>query len=336
MPDVNSFSRLALVYAAAGPDPWARSQLTAEAAARLVADNYRLDPTKSILVRSFVNDVYRIDTTEGSYALKVYRTGRFTTDEVRWEQDLTRHLAQVGLPVPADVALRDGDSVGTLDAPEGTRPFALATWIPGRKPQPPWTDALYRSVGSALAGLHSGMDSFSSRHPRRTVRRGDEPEQVVVALDGDRYRQQLVAQTAAAARIELDRLSAEGLCWGLTHGDPSLDNLHLDEAGAVSFYDFDLAGPGWQVEDLTGALSTDRADAFLEGYVAERPLPQVELAALPWLRILGHIDNLKFHLIDKPASMGTSTLAEGWVERGFEGLINAARDAGVRAVEDLM
>ncbi|WP_207888952.1 hypothetical protein, partial [Pseudomonas sp. 100_A] len=98
--------------------------------------------------------------------------------------------------------------------------------------------------------------------------------------------------------------------------------------GTVYFYDFDLAGPGWQVEDLAGAMSTEFASAFLRGYVDERPLLEVNLSALPSLRMLAHIDNLKFHLIDKPAAMGSATLAEGWVDRAFEGLADAARDAG--------
>ncbi|GAB3911919.1 hypothetical protein GCM10011575_38370 [Microlunatus endophyticus] len=121
--------------------------------------------------------------------------------------------------------------------------------------------------------------------------------------------------------------------WGIKHGDPSLDNIHVSDGNLLYFYDLDLAGPGWQVEDLAGALSTEFAEPFLDGYISQRPLAAVDRAALPWLRILGHIDNLKFHLIDKPAAMGTATLAAGWVDRGFEGLIKAAHDAGLDCAE---
>jgi hypothetical protein len=37
------------------------------------------------------------------------------------------------------------------------------------------------------------------------------------------------------------------------------------------------------------------------------------------------IENLHFHLIGKPAMQGTASLAEGWVERGFESLAASAR-----------
>ena len=47
--------------------------------------------------------------------------------------------------------------------------------------------------------------------------------------------------------------------------------------------------------------------------------------------MLSAIDNLKFHLIDKPAAMGVSTWSEGWVDRGFDALANAAHDSGLDA-----
>lgn len=85
-----------------------------------------------------------------------------------------------------------------------------------------------------------------------------------------------------------------------------------------------LAGRGPRRE-----LSTRFAGPFLDGYVANRPLPDVDLEALPWLRMLSAIDNLKFHLIDEPAAMGVSTLSEGWFDQGFEALAIAAREAGL-------
>lgn len=300
---------------------------------KLVADHYSVEPIAATLVRTFNNDVFRIETDHRNYALKIYGSGRFTADEVRWEQQLAHELAHANVPVAAAVALTSGDSIGTLEAPEGQRPFALNEWVPGRKPQPPWSDSLYRSLGASLARLHAAADSFTSNYPRHSARRGDEPAQVMAALRGNTDRKRLVQRSATAAHNELERLASQGLRWGIRHGDPTLDNIHVDGGGAVFLYDLDLAGPGWQVEDLTGALSTEFADPFLEGYLSERPLADVDLEALAWLRILSHIDHLKFHLVDKPAAMGSSTLYEGWVDRGFEGLASAAQDAGLEFAE---
>jgi Ser/Thr protein kinase RdoA (MazF antagonist) len=308
---------------------WARSLATVATVINMVAESYRIDPVGAVLIRSFTNDVYRIETSNRRYALKIYGAHRFSTDEVRWEQQLVQHLLDAGVSLAPTVALRDGDLVGTLDAPEGQRPYALTEWLPGDKPQPPWTDDLYRRFGSLLAGVHQAADSFHSTLPRHSLRTGDEPERVIAVLDDDPVRQRLVRRCADAAREEVDRLAGRGLRWGIRHGDASLDNINISDQH-LHLYDLDLAGPGWQVEDLTGALSTDFADAFLDGYTATRPIPAVDLEALGWLGILATIDNLAFHLIDKPATQGTWSLAEGWVEQGFEALARAAHQLGLQ------
>jgi Ser/Thr protein kinase RdoA (MazF antagonist) len=307
---------------------WARSLPTIATVTHLVEQHYAMPVTQVALVRSFTNDVYRIDDGDRSYALKIYGVGRWTTDEIRWEQQLARHLTTSGLDVAADVALRDGDSAGVLEAPEGDRPFAMAEWVPGEKPQPPWTADLYRIVGAALARFHVVADEFHSSHPRRSVRVGHELGEVVEVLRHEPAQRRLVQRAAAEAEQHVLGLADRGLRWGVRHGDPSLDNLHISDTG-IHLYDFDLAGPGWQVEDLTGALSMPFADVFMSGYTAVRPLPPVELEALPWLRILAIIDNLHFHLVVKPAAVGTYSLGEGWVASALESLARTADEVGL-------
>lgn len=307
---------------------WAKSLPTVAAVSQLVEQEYGSAVTRSVLVRSFTNDVYRVDADGRSYALKVYGAGRWSTDEVRWEQQLVGHLSKAGLPVAAAVQLRNKDSVGVLDAPEGERPFALADWLPGEKPQPPWTSDLYRDVGALLARFHSIVDGFHSSYPRRTARTGAEIREVIEVLQDDPARGHLVQRAGTEAERQLSDLAKRGLRWGVRHGDPTLDNLHVSGAG-LHLYDFDLAGPGWQVEDLTNALSTPFADVFMSGYTAVRPLPPIELEALPWLRIIEIIENLRFHLIGKPAVQGTYSLGEGWVDSGFESLAATASKVGL-------
>jgi Ser/Thr protein kinase RdoA (MazF antagonist) len=307
---------------------WVRSVPSAAAVRRLVETGYGFAVTDAVLVRSATNDVYRVDTAARSYALKVHGAGRWTLDEVRWEQQLARHLTDSGFPIAADVPLADGDTVGVLSAPEGERPVAMAEWMPGEKPQPPGTDDLHRDLGTSLARFHVAADRFRSSRPRRTVRTGIEVREVSDALDTDSARRRLVEGAGAEAQRQLTRLADQGLHWGTRHGDASLDNVHVSDSG-LHFYDLDLAGPGWQAEDLTPALSTGFADAFLAGYTAARPLPPVELEALPWLRLMNCIQNLHFHLVRRPAFEGTASLAEGGVEAGFDALAATAAPLGL-------
>lgn len=124
------------------------------------------------LVRSFVNDVYRVDTVTGPFALKIYRHGGWSPDEVAWEQGLISHAAEAGAPVVAPVALSDGRLAGEAPYPEGVRPFALSPWVPGRKPRPPFTDEVYRAFGEVIGQFHAAGDTFRSAHSRRPFELG--------------------------------------------------------------------------------------------------------------------------------------------------------------------
>jgi Ser/Thr protein kinase RdoA (MazF antagonist) len=306
---------------------WARTLPTISTVTGLVGRHYGLAVTDVVLVRAFNNDVYRVVTDEQSYALKIYGLGRFTADEVRWEQALARHLVDAGLHIAADVRLADGDTVGVLAAPEGARPFALTEWVPGAKPEPPWTDELFNAVGAALARFHNAAGTFVTSLSRTERRADEELDQILAVLRHDPDRQDLVRVTAEASARELGAVAAD-LQLGVRHGDPSLDNVHICN-GEVYFYDLDLASFGWLAEDLTGATSTDFADVFLAGYASVRPVPETDLHALPWLRVKAAISNLYFHLIVKPSFQGSSTLTEGWVDENFADLERLARKVGL-------
>jgi Ser/Thr protein kinase RdoA (MazF antagonist) len=291
--------------------------------ADVVRHAYGLTVTDCVLVRSLVNDVYQVTTAQRQYAFKLYRHGGWSTEEVAWEQDLVVHLSASGVAVAPCVRLLDGRLVGELAAPEGPRPFALSHWLPGHKPQPPWTDGLYRDFGAAVARFHRAGDDFHSQHTRRPFdleRTLDRPlDQVLARLDGRPDDQGLVRELGTEARRRIAELIDQGLDWGIRHGDISLDNVHRTDGGLI-LHDFDLAGEGWRAADLTGVRGTAHWEAFLAGYTPHRPLAAPDLAAIGWLRVAGLIANLAFHLVEKPAIRGTESLTEGWVDRELTSL----------------
>ena len=116
---------------------WVRSLAAPDSVGALVGARCGLAVTGCELVRSLTNDVYRVRTGAGDLACKVYGAGRWSAAQVAWEQDLAAHLAAAGITGAAPVPLDDGTLVGTLEAPEGTRPFTVTAWAAGRKPRPP-------------------------------------------------------------------------------------------------------------------------------------------------------------------------------------------------------
>ena len=312
--------------------PTLRSLIAPQALSDLLRASHGLNSAECVLIRSFVNDVYRVRvTTAGrdrtdAYALKVYQSGRWEPDEVRWELELVDHVAKAGVPVPRIVPLTDGAPCGILDAAEGPRVYALTEFVVGHKPEPPFDDALYREFGALIAAFHTSTDGFASRHPRRPsdlVTLLDRPiERVSAALIDRPDDRRLVLDLGAEARSRLTEASSAGpgpgpgLEYGICHGDVSLDNVFLGPDG-LSLHDFDSTAPGWRAADLTGVSLTPHFEAFVAGYRTVRPLDDADLAAVPWFTVAGLIENLAFHLIDKPAYRGTESLAEGWVEDGL-------------------
>lgn len=131
--------------------------------------------------------------------------------------------------------------------------------------------------------------------------------------------QRVVSYLVAEARQRLADLGGQGAEWRVCHGDVSLDNVHLT-AGGLVLHDFDRARPGWRVGDLTGVRATPHWEAFVAGYIQRRELRAADLAALPWMRVVDLVANLRFHLVQKPAALGTEILSEGWVDRELQSL----------------
>lgn len=308
---------------------WLRSLATPDSVAVVVREAYALEVSGCELVRSFVNDVYRVDTVTGPFALKIYRHGGWSPDEVAWEQGLISHAAEAGAPVVAPVALSDGRLAGEVPYPEGVRPFALSPWVPGRKPRPPFTDEVYRAFGEVIGQFHAAGDTFRSAHSRRPFELGrdldDSLAGVLEQLSEQPADRRIITDLAAHARGRIADLGQQGADWGICHGDVTMDNIHVTDQGVV-LHDFDLAREGWRVGDLTGVRTTPHWDAFADGYTQRRELRTADLAALPWLQVVDLVSNLHFHLVRKPATRGTESLTEGWVDRELDSLRRLGAD----------
>jgi Ser/Thr protein kinase RdoA (MazF antagonist) len=295
-----------------------RSLLAPADVARLVAAAYGLDVRHATLLRTLVNDVYRVETAHGPLVFKLYRHGRGVT-EVAWEARLAAHLHERGVPVVRTVPRPGGDPVCTIAAPEGERAGLLWEWAPGALPGTSIDDRLATEFGRTVAAFHAAADDGAPPAPvtRAEPLGGTLAELRAVVEPADR---ELLDVLAAALP---ERIAAAGLERGICHGDVSLDNVHLDGDRLV-LYDFDRAAEDFRAADLTGVATTTWWPAFLAGYRAVRSLGDADLAALPWLTVRHLIANLHFHLVVKPTFRGTDSIGEGWAERELSALRAAA------------
>ncbi|WP_433162784.1 phosphotransferase enzyme family protein [Kribbella sp. CA-247076] len=296
--------------------PTLRSLPEPTALTTYLSDRYGLAFTGCTLLRSLVNDVYEVTTTDARYVLKLYRYDGRAVDEIRWETGLAAHLVARGLRTPRVVPLPGGDPVGVLDAPEGPRPFVLQEYVDGSKP--PYEPELYREFGVLVAEFHEKADSYVSEFPRGPVDLSQSLDDLHPYLAS--AEENLLRDLMAAVRNNVTQYTPRP---GICHGDVSLDNL-LVVGNDLVLYDFDLAGPGYRATDFTGVASTPYWEDFKAGYGTRLPITPDDEAAIPYLGVAARIANLRFHLIDKPRFRGAESRTEGWADRELTALRKAA------------
>ncbi|WP_112248217.1 phosphotransferase enzyme family protein [Kribbella monticola] len=290
-----------------------------------LSEVYGIDFRGCTLIRSLVNDVYHLANSEHSYVLKLYRAGGRPPAEVRWEAELATHLSNAGLAVPQVVPLADGSEVGLLEAAEGARPYLLSTFVLGTKPRPPFTGELYRSFGELVATFHDAADTFRSTNPRRPADLHHTLDRPLAEIAPDLAPPDRELLEGLAIAVQDHFARDDGRSWGICHGDVTLDNILQNGAG-LTIHDFDLSAEGYRATDFAGVAGTAHWSSFVDGYTTKRPIATADLAAIPYLRVVGAISNLRFHLQDKPLIRGTESLHEGWVDGELDVLRRAAVD----------
>ncbi len=277
------------------PFPVAYSVLSPEALLSEVISRYDLaNQASCVFWTGGVNDTYLVQTQTQKYMLRVYRTGWRTLSDVLYEIAVLNHLADAGVPVSTPVAQKDGSFALTLHAPEGPRQAVLFTYAPGEPLNRHDATDSY-DHGKAVAAIHNAADGFTGaqvRSPLDLTYLIDQSLHVIQPLstcssaDWD-YLQAL----AERLRSRIQHFSAQGLDWGICHGDCHMLNDHIATDRTITFFDFDCCAPGWRAYDLAilrwseGFYNMDPGDllwhAFLKGYTEQRPVSERDLASIP-------------------------------------------------------
>jgi Ser/Thr protein kinase RdoA (MazF antagonist) len=275
-----------------GEAPVEHSIIAAEALAESVWQRYSLDGlVQCQLLNAGLNDTYVVVAPAARWVARVYNARGRPRDDIEYEVELVLHLAAKGVTVAAPIPDRDGRIVHSLRAPEGLRSLVLFAHAPGHPMT--WRSRRHcRLAGRLAARIHAAAEGFGTKHARSPLDLHhliDEPlEAVLRFLKGRRNERRDLVHLATRLRERAFAATAEGLDWGVCHGDFGASNIHVaDEAEAWAF-DFDLCGPGWRAWDLVAgrAMSLYENDeeiwrSFSRGYEEIRPLGAADLAALP-------------------------------------------------------
>lgn len=227
------------------------------------------------------NSNFFVTTTLGRYVLTLFES--IPRAELPYYLYLMAHLAHHGLPVPAPIANRDNEYLGTLS----DRPAALVARLNGRSVTEP-SAAQCARVGAMLAGLHLAGQSYGRRQENP---RGPQWRIRTAA----RLQGLLPADEEALLNEELRFQSGQdysGLPHGAVHADLFRDNVLWDGDYIGGVIDFYFAGHDALLYDVAvtvndwcilpdGALEPGRCNALLAAYHAERPFSDEERRCWP-------------------------------------------------------
>ncbi len=227
------------------------------------------------------NSNFFVTTTLGRYVLTLFEG--IPRAELPYYLYLMAHLAHHGLPVPAPIADRHNDYLGTLNG----RPAALVARLPGRSIMEP-TAAHCARVGAMLAGLHLAGESYGRRqdNPRGARWRNRTAARVRPHLTAD-DRTLLDAELAFQSQHQHDTLPR-----GAIHADLFRDNVLWDGDYIGGVIDFYFAGHEVLLFDVAvtvndwcctpdGELDDARTQALLQAYHLERQFTDDECLAWP-------------------------------------------------------
>ncbi len=263
-----------------------------------------VNPASLELVSHSENIVYKVTSTEGKkYAFRVHRPGYHTLAELESEQLWSRALLECGLRVPRVYPTLHGDYYVAANCSGTQRYLGLIGWLEGE----PMSDvilpedegefplAMMREVGTICARFHNQATGWPlpcgfTRH--RLDLDGLVGEQ---PFWGRFWEAPSLTATERRTLVGLRRTVAERLSeygerpdtFSLIHADMHQENLFKTPQG-ITVIDFDDAGFGWHLYDFAVALlaHSDRSDfpviceAFLSGYLSERPMRDEDLALL--------------------------------------------------------
>lgn len=289
-----------------------RSFVAGPALAEVIDNEYDLGAPASArlfskMLRTQDNDHYKILVGDKIYAARVYQYGehlRRQESDYEYELDWLNYLKEQGIPVSHPIRRKDGRFLGSVEAPEGKRYFALFSFAPG-KPMDIFNEEQLFTMGAQMAKIHLVSNDYKAPYDRQVMDLNflvDRPIARLKRVLGTKPHRaadlDLLITSAEEAKQEILEIinnpetTPDG--WGPIGGDFHSTNAFFTDDQSPTFFNFDLCGYSWRAYDIaaflqnTDLISTSETltEAFFAGYYSERRLSNNEHNAIsPFLTI---------------------------------------------------
>jgi len=287
-----------------------RSIVASDALSEVIDDEYDFDaPVNckliSKMLRTQDNDHYLVRTGDNKYVARIYQLGphlQRQESDYLYEMDWLNFLKDNEIPVSYPLAREDGRFLGSINAPEGKRYYALFSFAEGQPMAVENEEQLF-AMGQTMAKIHLISNEYKTEYSRRPmdltflveepIRRmreywaGKKDEKLNILLSSaEEASEAILALLANEEEIEDS--------WGPIGGDFHPYNTHFNDNNRPAFYNFDLCGFGWRAYDIAVFLLNAKlmegasrfSEAFFAGYYSVRPLSQNEHEAVaPFLTL---------------------------------------------------
>ncbi|BAV06473.1 Ser/Thr protein kinase RdoA involved in Cpx stress response, MazF antagonist [Filimonas lacunae] len=293
--------------------PATYSTLSTEALAAFIAQQYSISGAQCEFITRGVGDTYLIKAGDQRFILRVCRHTHRTAAQVTEEIALLLDLHKAGVPVSYPIPDIHNNYQQSLPAMEGERQAVLFSYAPGNVVRV-LSPAQLQTLGAQIARFHKAaarMVYGNSRWTFNTSTTLFNPLQKLQPRFADNpedYR--WLTQAATQIADLLDKTDTSGFATGYCHFDFLPKNFHF-EGDAVTFFDFDFMGYGWQVNDLmsywqhlqldvyAGRMKQEDADNMFSQLVAayreHNSVSEAELALIPYLSLGFWLFYMGFH-----------------------------------------
>ena len=214
-----------------------------------------IDPDAAELLSYSQNYVYRIQSDDGEFVLRLSAGRGRTLEQVCAEIDWLQLLAARELPVCRAVAKLDGEKCRQIDLEKACIVAACFEKPDGQQVASRDADvAMYRELGQLIARMHTvAIDcTKAGKSPGRPTW----SKSRLLTTDVDAHSSQLTSEFRESLACLINKVSqvpATPTTFGLIHADVHLGNVHW-QGGRPRLFDFDNCEYGYFATDLVTVL----------------------------------------------------------------------------------
>lgn len=253
--------------------PTQHSTLSAAALAPELAGRYGFQySTCKLLIRN-VSDTYLLETDRGKFIFKIYRDNHRKKAEIEAEVELLLLCKEGGASVAYPLPDAKGVYLQAFQAAEGQRYGVLFTYAQGQVVSK-MNDQQLALLGGEMAKFHL----VSSNIQKPLFRKSFTLETTLIqplqsirpAFENLPDAYQYLEDTTAVVLNQLQQLPLNSFAYGYCQYDFLPKNFHFESNERLTFFDFDFAGLGYLINDITSLY----VHFFLDGHSGRMPLEE--------------------------------------------------------------